>query len=220
MKTAGTRSHRFAKLGLALRQAQRESGATPLRGGRILIALGIVSLVASPALAGKKKSKKSKKTAAVEIEEAPRRLCDDAGLGLALAKPTGQTRAAPAGDDGAAVDRAESFDLSRLDRRGSSPTGDGAIRIEAQPLTEAQVGKVVKWNRGRLWYCYRRLPASQRTGGALSLRFVIEAKGTVASVEVGSDSEELSTCVERVAKTWTFPVADTRSEIEYPVVLK
>lgn len=219
MKTAGTRSNRFAKLGLALRQAQRESGATPLRGGRIIIAIAVVSLAASPALAGKKKAKKSKKAAAAAIEEAPRRLCDEMGLGLAIATPTGETKAAPA-DVGDAVDRAESFDLSRLDRRGTTPTGDGAIRMEAQPLTTAQVGQVVKWNRGQLEYCWSKLPASQRTGGAISLRFVIEPKGTVRSVEVGGESAKLGACVEQAAMTWTFPVADTRSEIEYPVVLK
>jgi outer membrane biosynthesis protein TonB len=188
-------------------------------GTTVLIAIAAVSLAASPALAGKKKAKKSKKAAAAAIEEAPRRLCDEMGLGLAIATPTGETKA-PAADGGAAVDRAESFDLSRLDRRSTMPTGDGAIRIEAQPLTTAQVGQVVKWNHGKLWYCYRRLPESQRSAGAMSLRFVIEPKGTVASIEVGSDSAALSECVEKAAKTWTFPVADTRSEIEYPVVLK
>jgi hypothetical protein len=187
---------------------------------RVLVALGIVSLAASPALAGKKKVKKSKKAAASVVEDAPRRLSDEMGFRLVIATPSGERKAAPADDDGAAVDRAESFDLSRLDRRSAMPTGDGAIRIEAQPLTAAQVGQVVKWNRGKLWYCYRRLPESQRSAGAISLRFVIEPRGRVASVEVGSDSAALSACVEKTAKTWTFPVAEARSEIEYPVVLK
>jgi hypothetical protein len=188
------------------------------------IAIAVVTVAASPALAGKKKAKKAKKAAAAPIEEAPRRLCDEMGLGLAIATPTGETSPAAAADDSAAVGRAESFDLSRLDRnggrRGTTPTGDGAIRMEAQPLTTAQVGQVVKWNRGQLEYCWSKLPASQRTGGAISLRFVIEPKGTVTSVEVGGESARLEACVAQAAKTWTFPVADTRSEVEYPVVLK
>ena len=179
---------------------------------KLLVVLGIVSLTVSPAFAGKKKAKKSKKPVAIEET---RRFSDELGFGLALATPTGEVKAATAvTDDGA------SFDLSRLDRRGTTPTGDGAIRMEAQPLTDAQVGQVVKWNRGQLEYCWSRLPASQRTGGAISLRFVIEAKGTVASVEVGGESQKLGDCVAKAAKTWTFPVADTRSEIEYPVVLR
>ena len=188
----------------------------------VFVALGILSLAASPALAGKPKAKKSKK-AAVEIEEAPRRLSDTLGLGLVIATPSGQ--AAPAEDPGddateLAIDRAEAFDLSRLDRRATMPTGEAPVRIEAQPLTEAQVGQVVKWKRGRLEYCYRRLPAAQRTGGAIALRFVIEPDGKVASVAVGSDSARLSRCVEKAAKAWTFPAAEARTELEYPVVLQ
>jgi hypothetical protein len=182
-------------------------------GTIIVVALGLVT-VASPALAGKKK-KVAKK------EEAPkRRLCDEVGFGITLAQPTGKVTPASSSVDAAADASAGSFDLSRLDdRRGTTPTGDGAIRMQALPLTEAQVGDVVRSHRTELDYCWSRLPAAQRReGGSFDLRLMIEPKGTVTSVALGGDAPaSLGKCVAGAAKRWTFPVADTRTEIEYAV---
>jgi hypothetical protein len=169
-------------------------------GTIIVVALGLVT-VASPALAGKKKK------AAKKVDAPKRRLCDELGLGITLAQPTGKVTPG-------------SFDLSRLDdRRGTTPTGDGAIRMQALPLTEAQVGDVVRGHRTELDYCWSRLPAAQRSeGGSFDLRLTIEPKGTVAGVALGGDAPaSLGRCVAAAAKRWMFPVADTRTEIGYAV---
>jgi hypothetical protein len=183
--------------------------------GTIAIAVLATFTVASPALAGKKKKAAAKK------EEAPkRRLCDELGLGITLAQPTGKVTPASTDVDAAAAQSAGSFDLSRLDdRRGTTPTGDGAIRMEALPLTEAQVGQVVRSHRTELDYCWSRLPAAQRSeGGSFDLQLTIEPKGTVASVTLGGDAPAtLGKCVTAAAKRWTFPVADTRTELGYAV---
>ena len=179
----------------------------------VIVALGTVA-VASPALAGKK-AKRAKK------QEAPkRRLCDELGLGITLAARTGKAAPTAASVDDAAHASAASFDISRLDdRRGTMPTGDGALRMQAEPLTEAQVGQVVREHRADLDYCWSRLPAAQRSGGgSFDLQLAIDAKGTVASVALGGEPPAaLARCVVGAASRWAFPVADTRTELSYGV---
>jgi len=179
----------------------------------VVVALGAIT-VSSPALAGKKKK------AAKKVDAPKRRLCDELGLGITLASRTGKVTSTETNVDAAADASAGSFDLSRLDdRRGTTPTGDGAIRMQAMPLTEAQVGDVVRSHRTELDYCWSRLPAAQRSeGGSFDLQLTIEPKGTVAHVALGGDAPaSLGKCIVGAAKRWTFPVADTRTELGYAV---
>jgi hypothetical protein len=189
--------------------------------GAIAIVASLV-IAASPAVAGKKKGKKKSKAVATEQVEAPRRLCETAGFGMVVASPTGDrgpSMQESQAQDADAVARAESFALG-AGRDTSMPSSEDAIRLEVQPLTEAEVGEVVRGRGGDLEYCWSRVPAAQRDGLTLSLRFTIEPRGTVSKVElVGDAPAKLSVCVKAAAKRWTFPVADTTSVVDYPITL-
>lgn len=189
--------------------------------GTIAIVASLV-IAASTADAGKKKAKKKSKAVATEPAEAPRRMCDDAGFAMTVASPSGDRGKSieeSAAQDADALARAESFGLTS-GRDTSMPSSEDAIRLEVQPLTEAQVGDVVRGRGGDLEYCWSRVPAAGRNGLSLSLRFTIEPKGSVAKVElVGDAPAKLSVCVKAAARRWTFPVADTTSVVEYPIQL-
>jgi hypothetical protein len=190
--------------------------------GTLLAAIALVSIAATPALAGKKKSKKKGK--APVAAEKQRRLCDELGLGIQLAaKSAEEPKKAIKMDDGTALaESAASFDLTRLDdRKSDAPTGEVAIQMEAQTVSAAQAGAVIKGHGGDLEYCWHRVPASKRDASAFTLHLTIDARGAVTSMSLGGDAPaQLSTCLSSASKRWEFPTADTTSEIDYPLSFK
>lgn len=192
--------------------------------GTIIVAIASLAVAASPAIAGKKKGKGKNKAKTVQKEES-RRLCDELGLGITLAPKTeGAENKAPAktiiDDSSKQIAAADSFNLGRLDdRKSDTPTGEGAIRMEAQKLSNADAGEVIKAHEGELEYCWNRLPASKRSAAsAFTLHLAIDPRGKVTALSLGGDAPAaLSKCLNTAAKRWLFPIADTKSEIDYPL---
>lgn len=187
--------------------------------GKLIIALATLTVAATPAMAGKKKSKKHKANATAKI--AQRSLCDGLDLGLSLAQPTGAKQAV-AIDDGTRLADATAFDVSKLQGRDAAmPTGDAlAIRMEAETLSQSQVSDVVQGHGGDVEYCWARLPADQRGAAALTLHMTIEARGNVSAMSISGDApEKFSSCLEAAAQRWQFPIADTKTDADYPLVL-
>ncbi len=181
----------------------------------IVAIAGALALIATPAIAGKKRSKKKKAAKTVEVE---RRLSDTLPMGVTLAARTGKVTAAPKLDEGKT---GAAYELGQLDRRSTTPTGDAEVVVKMQPLTEAQVGEVVKAKGGTLEYCWAKLPVEQRIATTIGLHFTIEPKGTVSAFEIiGEIPAKAASCISKAAKRWSFPVADTRSDVEYAVDLK
>jgi hypothetical protein len=116
----------------------------------------------------------------------------------------------------------ESFDLSRPTRKAQKPVDEDIMEIAYRSVTAAQVGQVVKERAADLEYCWLRLPAAQRGAETTAvLRFSIQATGSVAAVDVVGDVPGACTkCIVATASKWTFPEADTLSQVDYPITLK
>lgn len=187
--------------------------------GSALVALAAIATFATPALAGKKKSKKKAKV--VQKEES-RRLCDELGLGIVLAEKSANAPAPVEANEGKALAAAEAFDLSRLtERRSDAPSGEAAIRMEAQTLAQSDVADVVKGHGSDIEYCWNRVPAAKREASSFTLRLTVDARGVVSSASLGGDAPAaLSKCLVPAVKRWQFPIADTTSEVEYPLSFK
>jgi hypothetical protein len=200
--------------------------------GTIIVTLITVAAVSSPALAGKRKGKgkKARAAAAAEVVEAPRRLGDELGLVsvAAVAAPTAAAAApakkvdldAAAADAERALARAAAFELT-ADRSAASPTGDAAPEVELRPLTQDEIARTIQARADELGYCWLKVPASKREALSVGLAFTIQPEGTVAAVKVvGEAPAKFSSCVTAVAKRWTFPHADTATEVEYPLMFQ
>ena len=188
--------------------------------GTIALALITIGLVSSSAEAGKKKSRK-KAHAKVVPSEAPRRLTDSMGINaVKLATPTGAPQKLIV-IDGALAAAGEAFDLTRVERLADMPSGEEAMRVEGVRLTTADAGEVVKGHWDDIDYCWSRVPAAQRDSLETSLRFTVNPRGTVLTVEVdGSSPGKFATCIKVAAKRWMFPIADGESIVEYPLSLR
>jgi hypothetical protein len=195
--------------------------------GTIIVALVTVAAVSSPALAGKRKGKKAR-GAKTEAVEAPRRLCDELGF-VTVAGPSTGDKAAPAVAldaaaaaelDAQAIERATAFELSP-ERRSSSPTGDAAPVVELKRLTDSEINATIFERADEVAYCWNKVPSARRDALQVGLSFTIQPEGTVSALTVTGDAPaKFSACVTQVAKRWTFPHADTSTEVDYPLVFK
>lgn len=187
--------------------------------GTIALALIGICLATTPADAGRKKGKKKAKAA--KIEEAPRRLTDAMGGGLKLATPTGVTKKTIAIDEQALASAGDTFELGRTDRAADMPDGEEKMRVEGVRLTSIDAGEVVKGNWDKIDYCWNKLPSALRDPLETSLRFTVDPRGTVLSVEIdGEAPAKFSSCVKLAAKKWQFPIADGESTVEFPISLR
>ncbi len=111
-----------------------------------------------------------------------------------------------------------------LNRRGHNrllPTNETVVRLATQPLEMKVVRTVVKARTNEIHYCHESLAArGSVTNGAVTVRFVIEPKGNVSTVDVaaGKGGAALERCIAKRIGTWSFPSADAPTEVEYPFV--
>ncbi len=66
----------------------------------------------------------------------------------------------------------------------------------------------------QLYHCHAREAATEKA----VLHLTIAPDGTVAGIRVESDSRDLASCVERVARRWKFQRADKERQFHWPVV--
>ena len=110
----------------------------------------------------------------------------------------------------------ESFGLKQ--RRVAPPRGN-AEPIAVRSLSDGQVGRVIKDRVGDLEYCWLRVPVARRTATA-TLHVSIEAAGTVSETRIdGELPASVGKCITTAANRWTFPVAESRTEIEHGITL-
>lgn len=139
----------------------------------------------------------------------------------ALAKPS---RPSPAPVKKPVIDEVSKLDLGLA--YGLKTTRQAALPsvhvedFEAKPLTENQVGSIVRERAEDLEYCWLRLPAKKRVVSAAILHLKIEASGKVAAVEVNGEMPAgVDKCIAQMASRWTFPAADAPSEIDHGIML-
>lgn len=140
--------------------------------------------------------------------------------GTALAKPS---KPAPKKPVAPAVDEVSKLNLGLAyglkARKNEVPETD-AETFEAKGLKETQVGAIVRERAEDLEYCWLRLPSSKRVVSAAILHLSIEASGKVAAVEVNGDMPAgVGKCISQMAGRWSFPAADTASEIDHGIML-
>ncbi len=195
--------------------------------GTLVVALVTMAAISTPAEAGKRKGKAAR-SARAQAVEAPRRLSDQLGFVLVAAPADPQAvaaePAAPAIDDATAaelgeraLERAAAFELSP-DRTAASPTGDAAPVVVLRHLTDTEIGATIGAHVEQLAYCWNRVPAARRDALQVGLSFTIQPEGAVSALAVtGEAPAKFAACVTTVAKRWTFPHADTTTEVDYPL---
>ena len=105
-------------------------------------------------------------------------------------------------------------------RATALPDADAVAKPEAKPLSENQVGDIVRTRAEDLEYCWLRLPASKRVVSAAILHLEIQPTGKVSGVEVNGDLPAgVGKCITQMVNRWTFPTADTATVIDHGLML-
>jgi hypothetical protein len=114
----------------------------------------------------------------------------------------------------------ESYDLPRLDRRAKLPT-ETEKAAAAKSLSQVQVGEVVKQRRDDVEYCWASLAITERMPCTAVLKLSIDPQGNVLRAKVGGDAPaSVSRCLGDAATHWTFPTAEVKSDVQYPISLR
>ena len=114
----------------------------------------------------------------------------------------------------------ESYDVLKPGRRTALP-GEAEMVIVPRSLTQIQVGEVVKEKRAELDYCWQRLGVLDRVPSTAVLKLKIDVSGNVTSLAIGGDAPAVvNACLKECVPHWTFPEAETRSDVAYPVAFR
>lgn len=107
-------------------------------------------------------------------------------------------------------------------RKAASVSGHDVEQIVPRSLSQAQAATVVQSHMADIQNCWDLLPKAQRTDACTAqLRLTISDAGQVTDIELGGDVPAgAHTCMTSAIAHWTFPVAETRSEIEYGISLR
>ncbi|HEX5060448.1 MAG TPA: hypothetical protein VFV99_13865 [Kofleriaceae bacterium] len=89
-------------------------------------------------------------------------------------------------------------------------------------LSQAQVATVVQAHMGDIHNCWELLPKAHRADACTAeLRLSISDAGVVTDIELGGDVPAgAHKCITSAVSKWTFPTAETRTEIEYGISLR
>jgi hypothetical protein len=106
-------------------------------------------------------------------------------------------------------------------RRAAKPERE-VEQIIPKSLSQAQVATVVQAHMSDIQNCWELLPKVQRTEAATAmLRLSIADDGRVTDIELGGDVPAgAHKCMTSAVGRWTFPVAETRSDVEYGIALR
>jgi hypothetical protein len=139
---------------------------------------------------------------------------------LADARRPSETK--PAQKKAKAPNMGASFELGPRHAALPSEDDEPVIKARPRPLSEGQVTQVVMKKLGDVQYCWNRLPAAaRRVDTTAVLRFSVQITGVVGTVDVaGEVPPSAQKCIAAAAGRWTFPVAETQSDIEYAVALR
>lgn len=106
-------------------------------------------------------------------------------------------------------------------RRAAKPERE-VEQIIPRSLSQAQVATVVQANTSDVQNCWELVPKAQRAEAATAmLRLSIADDGHVTDIELGGDVPAgAHKCITSAIGRWTFPVAETRSDVEYGISLR
>ena len=114
----------------------------------------------------------------------------------------------------------ESYDVLKPGRRTALP-GEAEMVIVPRSLTQIQVGEIVKERRAELDYCWQRLGVLDRMPSTAVLKLKIDVSGNVTSLAIGGDAPAVvNACLKECVPHWTFPEAETKSDVAYPVAFR
>ena len=95
-------------------------------------------------------------------------------------------------------------------------------QIIPRSLSQAQVATVVQARMSDIQNCWDLVPHAQRSAACTAeLKLSISDAGLVTDIELGGDVPAgAHKCITSAVARWTFPVAETKSEIEYGISLR
>jgi len=95
-------------------------------------------------------------------------------------------------------------------------------QIIPKSLNQSQVATVVQAHMGDIHDCWELLPKAHRADACTAeLRLTISDTGVVTDIELGGDVPAgAHKCITSAVSKWTFPAAETRTEIEYGISLR
>jgi hypothetical protein len=96
------------------------------------------------------------------------------------------------------------------------------LEIIPRSLNQAQVATVVQSHMSDIQNCWDLVPKSHRADACTAeLKLSISDAGVVTDIELGGDVPAgAHKCMTSAIAKWTFPVAETRTEIEYGISLR
>jgi hypothetical protein len=106
-------------------------------------------------------------------------------------------------------------------RRASKP-GTEVEQFIPRSLTQAQVATVVQANMSDIQNCWDLVPKAERADACTAmLQLSISDSGQVTDIELGGDVPAgAHKCITSAVARWTFPVAETKSDVEYGISLR
>lgn len=95
-------------------------------------------------------------------------------------------------------------------------------RIIPKSLSQSQVATVVQAHMSDIQNCWNLVPRAHRADACtVDLKLSIAEGGAVTDIELGGDVPAAAhKCITSAVSRWTFPVAETSSDVEYGVSLR
>ena len=114
----------------------------------------------------------------------------------------------------------EDYVLGR--RQSARPTNVDVEHVVPRELTHAQVATVVQSHISEIQVCWAAVPKHLRADTCtVDLVLTIADTGAVTDIALAGDvSKHAHKCITSAASHWTFPAAETSTEIEYGVALR
>ena len=109
-----------------------------------------------------------------------------------------------------------------LGRRESTKPANEVEQFVPKSLSQAQVATVVQSHMTDIQSCWNSVPKQLRVDACTAdLKLSISDAGTVTDIELGGDvPASAHKCITSAIARWTFPVAETKSDVEYGISLR
>src|SRR5690606_1737765 len=107
-------------------------------------------------------------------------------------------------------------------REANKPTANDTQEIVLKTLSQAQVATVVQAHMSDVQQCWNAIPKQLRVDACTAdLKLTISETGQVTDIELGGDvPASAHKCMTSAISRWTFPAAETTSEVEYGISLR
>jgi hypothetical protein len=106
-------------------------------------------------------------------------------------------------------------------RESAKPTQE-VEQIIPKSLSQSQVATVVQSHMGEIQQCWNMIPKQLRADACTAdLKLEINEAGDVTDIELGGDvPASAQKCMSSAISHWTFPTAETTSDVEYGISLR